>query len=96
MIGGKSSVNDQRLIKVHYELTNVHIYEIDVDAGKSLLDKLMKRKDCSDMVAKYLNVSGYICQDLKILEASASFKLDSESDTVQVWIWIPRRRWLWR
>jgi hypothetical protein len=81
MIGGTSSVNDQRSIKVHYELTKVHIYEIDVDAGKSLFDKLMKRKDCSDMVAKYLDVSGYICQDLKILEASASFKLDSESDT---------------
>lgn len=81
MIGGKSSVDDKRSIKVHYELTNVRVSEIAADSGKALYDQLMNTKNCSDTVTKYLDVSGYICQDLQLLEASASFKLNSESDT---------------
>jgi hypothetical protein len=80
-VGGKSSVDDRRSIKVHYELTNVHVSAIAVDSSKTLYDQLMNTKDCSDMVTKYLDLSGYICQDLQLLEASASFKLNSESDT---------------
>lgn len=81
MIGGNSSVDDQRSIKVHYELTNVRIYEIPVDSSKTLYDQLMNSKNCSDVVTNYLNLPGYICQDLQLLVASASFKLNSESET---------------
>ncbi|MGQ0446223.1 MAG: hypothetical protein ACT4O2_14140, partial [Beijerinckiaceae bacterium] len=77
----KSSVDDKRSIKVHYELTNVKVYGIAADSSKALYDQLMNTKDCSDMVTKYLDLSGYICQDLQLLEASASFKLHSKSET---------------
>jgi len=81
MIGGNGSVDDKRSIKLNYELTNVHVYEMDVDSSKIILDQLMNTKDCGDIVSKYLNVSGYICQDIQLLVASALFKFNSETDT---------------
>ena len=80
-VGGKSSVDDQRSIKVHYQLTNVRIYEIPVASSKDLYDQLMNTKNCSDVVKNYLNLPGYICQDLQLLKASVLFKSDSETDT---------------
>lgn len=82
MVGGRGSVDDQRAIKLDFKLTNVFIYEIDVDSGKSVLENLMNRKDCSDTVTEYWHLGGYICQDTQLLVATALFDRGWESDTV--------------
>lgn len=78
----KSSVDDERALKLNFKLTNVQLYQLDVDSGKGLLDKLMNRKDCVDTVTKYWHLGGYICQDTQLLVATAHFDRDSESDLV--------------
>lgn len=82
MLEGRSSVNDQRAIKLNFKLTNVLIYQIDVDSGKSVLETLMNRKDCIDAVTEYWHLGGYICQNTQLLVATALFGRDWESDTV--------------
>jgi hypothetical protein len=80
LINGKGSIGDSRFIRVHYELTHVNISAIDVAPSGEVYDQLMNMPSCSKAVLKYLNLSGYICQDLGLLVASALFKLDSETD----------------
>ena len=58
------------------------MFVLDVASGKSLLDALMSRKDCSDTVKEYWHLSGYICQDTELLAATALFERDRHSDTV--------------
>lgn len=82
LIGGRSSVDDQRVTKLNFKLTNVRIRQIDVDSGKKVLDKLMNSPNCSDTVIKYWHLGGYICQDTQLLIATAIFDSDSESNTV--------------
>ncbi len=77
-LGAKSAIDDQRSYKLDFKLTNVTIYEIDIDSGKGLLDKLMNRKDCADTVTKYWHLNGYICQDTQLLVATALFDQNSE------------------
>jgi hypothetical protein len=80
LINGKGSVDDKRFIRVHYELTNVNISAIDVAPSGEVYDQLMNTPSCNKAVTKYLNMPGYICQDLGLLVASAHFNLDSETD----------------
>jgi hypothetical protein len=79
-INGKGSLDDKRFITVHYELINVNIDEIELGPSSEVYDQLMQTQSCSDMVTRYLK-SGYICQDLELLKASALFKRDSDSET---------------
>lgn len=80
-INGNGSIDDERFITVRYELSDVMISQINVDSSVEVYDQLMKRQSCSKAVTDYLNVPGYICQDLELLVASSFFKLDSETET---------------
>ncbi|PNE10801.1 MAG: hypothetical protein CR217_12295 [Beijerinckiaceae bacterium] len=80
-LNGRGSLNDERFISVRYELSDVMISQINVDSSVEVYDQLMKRQSCSKAVTDYLNVPGYICQDLELLAASSFFMLDSEAES---------------
>jgi hypothetical protein len=79
-INENGSLDDKRFITARYELANVNIDEIELGASSEVYDQLMQRQSCSDEVTKLLK-SGYICQDVQLLLASAFLTRDSETDT---------------
>ncbi len=80
LINGKVSIDDKRLIKVRYELKDLLISEIELGAIRDISDQLMQGS-CGRTVTEYLNMPGYICQNVQLLVASAFFELNSEIDT---------------
>lgn len=79
-INGKGSLDDKSFITARYELADVNIDEIELGQSGEVYTQLMQTPSCNDAVTKYLT-SGYICQDLQLLNTSVLFKRDSETDT---------------
>jgi hypothetical protein len=76
---GHGKVGDRFATKVHYSLSDVHLYEIALGTNHRIYSKLMANEDCSKAVLDYINAGGYICQGQQILEATVEYDLKLEA-----------------
>lgn len=72
---GHGSVADKYVTKVHYSLSDVHLYEIALGTNHKIYNKLMAQDDCNKAVLDYINAGGYVCQGQQILKATVEFDL---------------------
>ncbi len=59
---GHGDVGDKYVTKIHYSLSDVHLYEIALGTNHRIYSQLMAQEDCNDAVVEYLNAGGYVCQ----------------------------------
>jgi hypothetical protein len=72
---GHGKVGDKYVTKVHYSLSDVHLYEIALGTNHKIYTKLMAQEDCNKAVLEYINAGGYVCQGQQILEATVEYDL---------------------
>jgi hypothetical protein len=75
---GHGDIGDKYVTKVHYSLSDVHLYEIALGTNHKIYSQLMAQEDCNDAVVEYLNAGGYVCQGQQILEATVEYDLRLE------------------
>jgi hypothetical protein len=61
---------------VHFSLNDVTVEWISYEVSIDLFIKMANRPSCERGIADALNNGGYVCQGLKVLEATAEYKLD--------------------
>jgi len=61
---------------VRFSLNDVIVESISYEASADLFIKMANRPSCERGIAEALNNGGYVCQGLKVLEATAEYKLD--------------------
>ncbi|MGA8825085.1 MAG: hypothetical protein WB613_19885 [Pseudolabrys sp.] len=72
---GHGGAGDNFVTKVHYSLSDVHLYEIALGTNHKIYSKLMAQDDCNKAVMDYINAGGYVCQGQQILEATVEYDL---------------------
>jgi hypothetical protein len=72
---GHGRAGDKYVTKVHYSLSDVHLYEIALGTNHKIYNKLMAQDDCNKAVLDYINAGGYVCQGQQILEATVEYDL---------------------
>jgi hypothetical protein len=70
---------DNSVQKVHSSLTDIVLEEIPLGASWLIFAKLMKKPGCNEAVMQVIGAGGYVCQGQKILQATAEFKLDLDT-----------------
>jgi hypothetical protein len=75
---GHGETGDRFMTKVHYSLTDVHLYEIALGTDHKIYSKLMAQDDCNKAVLDYIKAGGYVCQGQQILEATVEYDLKLE------------------
>ncbi|HEX3341731.1 MAG TPA: hypothetical protein VHT68_21460 [Pseudolabrys sp.] len=75
---GHGGAGDKFVTKVHYSLTDVHLYEIALGTNHKIYSKLMAQDDCNKAVLDYIEAGGYVCQGQQILEATVEYDLKLE------------------
>lgn len=65
--------------KVQYSLTDVVLEEIPLGASLLIFAKLMERSECNQVAMQYVRAGYYVCQGQKLMQATAEFKLDAET-----------------
>ena len=61
---------------VHFSLNDIIVESISYEASTDLFIRMANRPSCERGIADALNNGGYVCQGLKVLEATAEYKLD--------------------
>ena len=79
MVNG--SADNNTVQKVHSSLTDVFLEEIPLGASWLIYAKMMKKPECDAVVTQVIRAGGYVCQGQKILEATAEFKLDLDTES---------------
>lgn len=77
---GHGETGNTFVTKVHYSLTDVHLYEIALGTNHRIYSKLMTQDDCNKAVLDYIKAGGYVCQGQQILEATVEYDLKLEGD----------------
>jgi hypothetical protein len=67
--------------KVHSSLSDVVLEEIPLGASSLIFAKLMERPECDKVAMRHIRAGGYVCQGQKILQATAEFKLDRDTQS---------------
>jgi hypothetical protein len=75
---GHGGAGDTFVTKVHYSLTDVHLYEIALGTNHKIYSRLMAQDDCNKAVLDYIKAGGYVCQGQQILEATVEYDLKLE------------------
>jgi hypothetical protein len=75
---GHGGIGNKFVTKVHYSLTDVHLYEIALGTNHKIYTKLTAQEDCNKAVLDYINAGGYVCQGQQILEATVEYDLKLE------------------
>jgi hypothetical protein len=65
---------------VQYSLSDVFIEHIALDRNGEIFQKLMNKPSCDRAVMTVIHAGGYVCQGHKMLEATAEFKLDLQTE----------------
>lgn len=61
---------------VHFSLNDIIVEWISYEASVDLFISMANRPSCERGIADALSNGGYVCQGLKVLEATAEYKLD--------------------
>lgn len=61
---------------VQFSLNDIIVESISYEASADLFIKMASRPSCGRGIAEALNNGGYVCQGMKVLEATAEYKLD--------------------
>lgn len=72
---GHGDAGNKFVTKVHYSLSDVHLYEIALGTNYKIYNELMAKDDCSNAVLAYINAGGYVCQGQQILQATVEYDL---------------------
>jgi hypothetical protein len=64
---------------VHFSLTDIVVESISHEKSIELFINMAERPSCGRAIAEALASGGYVCQGLKVLEATAEFKLDQDT-----------------
>lgn len=72
---GSGHAGNKFVTKVHYSLSDVHLYEIALNTNHKIYNKLLAQDDCSNAVLDYINAGGYVCQGQQILQATVEYDL---------------------
>ena len=67
------------VVKVRASLNDVMIEEIPLGSNLQIYTKLMSKPQCNEVAMQYLHGGGYVCQGQKILQATAEYKLDRDT-----------------
>jgi len=67
--------------KVHVSLTAIVLEEIPLGTNWMIFAKLMEKPECSEVAKQYIRAGGYVCQGQKILQATAEYKLDRDTQS---------------
>jgi len=75
------SLDKNYVVKVHSSLTDIVLEEIPLGSNFQIFGKLMQKPQCGEVVLQYLHAGGYVCQGQKILQATAEYKLDRDTQS---------------
>ncbi|MEJ0076937.1 MAG: hypothetical protein WDO17_16130 [Alphaproteobacteria bacterium] len=64
---------------VHFSLTDIVVESISHEKSVDLFISMAERPSCGRAIAEALSSGGYVCQGLKVLEATAEYKLDQDT-----------------
>jgi len=74
--GGASAKGTQA---VHFSLTDITVESISHEKSIDLFISMAERPSCGRAIAEALNSGGYVCQGVKVLQATAEYKLDRDT-----------------
>lgn len=64
---------------VHFSLTDISVELISHEKSRELLIEMANRPHCYNAVADVIDRGGYVCHAVKVLEATAEYKLDRDT-----------------
>ena len=64
---------------VHFSLTDISVETISHEKSRELLIDMANRPHCSSAVADVIDRGGYVCHAVKVLGATAEYKLDRDT-----------------
>jgi hypothetical protein len=64
---------------VHFSLTDIAVESISHEKSVDLFISMAERRSCGRAIAEALSGGSYVCQGLKVLEATAEYKLDQDT-----------------
>jgi len=79
LIKGGGTENQKQT--VHFSLTDIVVQSISHENSLDLFVNMANRPLCSRAIAEVLSNGGYVCQGLKVLEATAEYKLDRDTQS---------------
>jgi uncharacterized membrane protein len=64
---------------VHFSFTDIVEETISYEKSQQLLKSMAERPSCGQAIVDAVNSGGYVCQGLKLLEATTEYKLDQDT-----------------
>lgn len=66
---------------VHFSLTDIVTESISLEENLEIFARMVERPRCNRAVMQVIRNGGYVCQGLKVLEATAEYKLDRDTQS---------------
>jgi hypothetical protein len=77
LIDGNGRTSEKQT--VNFSLTEIVVESISHETSIDLFIRMAERPSCGRAIAEALESGGYVCQGLKVLEATAEYKLDRDT-----------------
>jgi hypothetical protein len=77
LLKGDAAANQKQ--NVHFSFTDIVEETISYEKSQQLLKSMAERPSCGQAIVDAVNSGGYVCQGLKLLEATTEYKLDQDT-----------------